>query len=1156
MTTHTLPPAELHAELQARLVAARATRKKGKPSHPRGRIRAKTAVVGAMAVLLIGAMSVFADGGNLNVEVPNNTEYQADITDDGAIVEYIGSDHTDFGSSGSGVFEAFLRTHASPSETGYNTDFSPFEFDEVGGAFTHSILVSEIPVVECEAVDPAFSDPAETGLCWELFADINDSNSTPLIQLTDLELYLTDDPAITGYPFAASATKVYDFLGQIKINDVNPGSGRGDLRYSVPLSSIDLSTLAPDCEYGSSTCETYFVVFTGWGDPADGDYSSDAGFNEWKVKRYPFLDVTKTATTTFTRTFNWTIDKSVDPDSWNLFDGDSGTSDYTIAVTKDEGTDTDHAVSGTITIENPSDQDAIIESVTDEISGVGAATVDCGVEFPYELDEGDSLICTYSRSLPDGADRTNTATATLDTSQVFMGDAPVTFGDPTTVVDGTIHVVDNNLALPGEPVAFSDDGSVDVSKTFDCTGVEYTDGHGSYTFDNTATIQETDQSDSASVAVDCYQLDVTKDADESRTRTWNWTIDKVVDPDSWSLFDGDTGTSDYTVTVDKVDFTDSDFHVEGSITIDNPNPSRSATLTGVTDSISGFGAATVDCPALTVPAGGSLVCTYEADLPDGTTRTNTATATQQNYDFASDGTPTDDGTTDYSGMATVDFTGATTNEVNATINVTDTFAGALGSFSDDGTAEYSRLFDCEGVEYTDGHGSYTADNTATIDETGQNDSASVDVDCYQLDVTKTADETFDRTYTWTIDKSADQTELTLMPGETFPVNYTVDVDVDTIVDSNFDVTGDIVIDNPNPDRDADLTGVVDVIAVGINATVDCPSLTVLAGDSLTCTYEAQDLPDGTTRLNTATATQQNYDFDSDEIGTPSGTTEYSGTENVDFSGATINEIDECVDVFDTHAVSIANPTGFLGTVCEDSAPAQFTYQINIGPYTTEDCGETTVDDTATFVTSDTATEGSDSWTVIVTIPCPEGCTLTLGYWKTHNETFPGGAPVDPNWFLIGDIDGDGFSEGELEDFFDTGMTWYDVFWTNVAGRPYYQLAHQWMAAYINTLNIQAIGGSIPADVQDALDDGAALLDEWDGSEAGKTPDLKGKGAKDIRAEFTSLAGILGAFNEGDIGPGHCDEPPPPVELTGGLVLAFPILFVAPAVEWARRRIRR
>jgi hypothetical protein len=189
--------------------------------------------------------------------------------------------------------------------------------------------------------------------------------------------------------------------------------------------------------------------------------------------------------------------------------------------------------------------------------------------------------------------------------------------------------------------------------------------------------------------------------------------------------------------------------------------------------------------------------------------------------------------------------------------------------------------------------------------------------------------------------------------------------------------------------------------------------------------------------------------------------------------------------------------------------------------------------------------------VVVTIPCPEGCTLTLGYWKTHNEEFWGGAPEDPNWYLIGDFDGDLLDEGPNEDFFDTGQTWFEVFWTNVAGRPYYQLAHQWMAAYLNTLNIQAIGGSIPADVQAALDHGADLLDQYDVQK-----DVKGKDAKAVKADMVATAGILGAFNEGDIGPGHCDEPPPPVELTGGLVLAFPILFVAPAVEWARRRIRK
>src|SRR5215213_8682678 len=44
------------------------------------------------------------------------------------------------------------------------------------------------------------------------------------------------------------------------------------------------------------------------------------------------LTVSKTANTTFTRTWNWDIDKSVTPAVWNMFKGDSGTSDYTVMV--------------------------------------------------------------------------------------------------------------------------------------------------------------------------------------------------------------------------------------------------------------------------------------------------------------------------------------------------------------------------------------------------------------------------------------------------------------------------------------------------------------------------------------------------------------------------------------------------------------------------------------------------------------------------------------------------------------------------------------------------------------------------------------------------------------------------------------------------------
>ena len=50
------------------------------------------------------------------------------------------------------------------------------------------------------------------------------------------------------------------------------------------------------------------------------------------------LTASKTAVGHWTRTFHWTIDKSVAPETWTLFRGDSGTSQYTIVVTKDDGT--------------------------------------------------------------------------------------------------------------------------------------------------------------------------------------------------------------------------------------------------------------------------------------------------------------------------------------------------------------------------------------------------------------------------------------------------------------------------------------------------------------------------------------------------------------------------------------------------------------------------------------------------------------------------------------------------------------------------------------------------------------------------------------------------------------------------------------------------
>jgi hypothetical protein len=269
----------------------------------------------------------------------------------------------------------------------------------------------------------------------------------------------------------------------------------------------------------------------------------------------------------------------------------------------------------------------------------------------------------------------------------------------------------------------------------------------------------------------------------------------------------------------------------------------------------------------------------------------------------------------------------------------------------------------------------THNNTATIRETGQSDSASVTVTCYALDVSKTAQTAFKRTWSWTIDKSADQSALTLAVGQSFLVNYAVTVSASS-ADSDFVVSGNITVNNPAPIA-ATINDVADIVSGGIDASVDCGvtyPYTLAAGGTLICTYSAS-LPDATSRTNTATATLQNYDYNYDTTSTPAGTTDFAGTAAVNFATATITKIHECIDVSDTFG-------GALGRVCASDAPKTFTYSRQVGPYGT--CGSYTVDNTASFAATDDANyTGSDSWTVNVNVPCQGGCTLTIGYWKTH-----------------------------------------------------------------------------------------------------------------------------------------------------------------------------
>jgi hypothetical protein len=218
-------------------------------------------------------------------------------------------------------------------------------------------------------------------------------------------------------------------------------------------------------------------------------------------------------------------------------------------------------------------------------------------------------------------------------------------------------------------------------------------------------------------------------------------------------------------------------------------------------------------------------------------------------------------------------------------------------------------------------------------------------------VSMTAEPKLERTYGWTIQKSVDRPAVTVEAGKTTDVTYSVTVGGTGSVDSDWSVAGTVEMgDDPNV--------AVQWVRVTINpegtlATVDCLPSTFpvelgLAG--LKCTYSAP-LPDGTgTRDAWMRAQQVNGNFRN--VHTP-----------FDFSNATVDEVDECVQVTDTMA-------GSLGTVCAADAPKTFTYTRTIGPFPTSQCGQRTIANTASYVAGDTgATAGADA-SVAVTITCP------------------------------------------------------------------------------------------------------------------------------------------------------------------------------------------
>lgn len=129
------------------------------------------------------------------------------------------------------------------------------------------------------------------------------------------------------------------------------------------------------------------------------------------------------------------------------------------------------------------------------------------------------------------------------------------------------------------------------------------------------------------------------------------------------------------------------------------------------------------------------------------------------------------------------------------------------------------------------------------------------------------------------------------------------------------------------------------------------------------------------------------------------------------------------------------------------------------------------------------------------------CTRTQGYWKTHAEK--GSKKYDSTW--------DAYLN---KAFYLSGMTYLQVLHEAPKGNAYYILAHQFIAAELNKTAGAALSAADEQTVWNAYTKASEFFIKYSPEDV--------KRNKDLHAQATAMAAVLADYNEGKIGPGHCD----------------------------------
>jgi hypothetical protein len=432
--------------------------------------------------------------------------------------------------------------------------------------------------------------------------------------------------------------------------------------------------------------------------------------------------------------------------------------------------------------------------------------------------------------------------------------------------------------------------------------------------------------------------------------------------------------------------------------------------------------------------------------------------------------------------------------------VTDSIGGAL-SLPDEylGTLQAGDYYTWTVPASRSVPGPFGASVTASgqDDSVAYNDSTSCATNVWALNVTKSASTTYVRDWHWSLTKTANpNTTITIVRGSSTNIGYAV-VATPTAVDSGFTISGSVTVHNPAPIA-ATLSSLVDTLSDSTPVALQCGGsapFTIDGGADLVCSYSiARGGPAGGS--NTATATLANN---------TGGSTTFDASVNYAF-GNPATVLHTFVTVTDpgvtTNATgwSLANsPASFLF-----GAPrgGSFVFNVMAGNVSAACNTFATVTNTAQLSDGDHILQASASHQLYsgACVNNVNNCTLSIGFWKNHADQL---APELPQ--RLGTL-------GGLKTVNVLSATQAVSLLSNSgdASNGVNKLYSQMLAAKLNIFR-----GASPSAVSSIISAADAFLASNNSADWGAM-------SKNNKTQVTNWASTFDQYNNGLIGPGHCD----------------------------------